>query len=202
MKCLLDLLSSDKNPSAEAAKLYALLTSINKLLRDEQTREKYDGHLKRGFPSWKGSGYYYKKYKPGVGSVFVFVLLVISFVQYTSAWGIYYVKIAVAKAEHAELLEQIAAKKKKKSSYVEEVPELDLSYPKPSVMDVVFFQIPKALWRKVTGAKTEEALSKTLSSSPAVEPTSTSNKNTPKLSKRKLKKMAAGNSGDDSSFIE
>jgi hypothetical protein len=190
---------SDKNPSKEAAKLYALLTSINKLLRDEQTREKYDGHLKRGFPVWKGSGYYYKKYKPGVGSVFVFVLVVISFVQYTSAWGIYYVKIAVAKAEHAEALAQVAAKKKKKSSYMEDVPEPNLDFVKPSVLDVLFFQIPLGLFRRLTGKKTVVA---DASPKETTEPQASSGRSTPKLSKRKLKKIAAGGDDTDSRFIE
>ena len=32
-------------------------------------RERYDHFLKNGFPRWKGTGYYYARFRPGLGSV-------------------------------------------------------------------------------------------------------------------------------------
>ncbi|KAJ5818328.1 hypothetical protein N7474_003919 [Penicillium riverlandense] len=32
-------------------------------------RERYDHFLKNGFPRWKGTGYYYERFRPGLGSV-------------------------------------------------------------------------------------------------------------------------------------
>jgi hypothetical protein len=80
-----------------------LLTSISDILKTPEKRGKYDGHLKRGFPVWKGSGYYYRKFKPGVGFVVFVIVVFISVVQYLSAWGIYYMNIYVAKVISPEM---------------------------------------------------------------------------------------------------
>lgn len=49
---------------------------INKILLGE-SRARYDHFLKNGFPKWKGTGYYYSRFRPGFGSVlmglFIFV---------------------------------------------------------------------------------------------------------------------------------
>jgi hypothetical protein len=34
-------------------------------------RERYDYFLKHGFPRWRGTGYYYSRFRPGLGSVLV-----------------------------------------------------------------------------------------------------------------------------------
>lgn len=34
-------------------------------------RERYDHFLSNGFPKWKGTGYYYARFRPGLGSVLV-----------------------------------------------------------------------------------------------------------------------------------
>ena len=39
-------------------------------------RDRYDHFLKNGFPTWKGTEYYYSRYRPGLGTVLVGVLLV------------------------------------------------------------------------------------------------------------------------------
>lgn len=38
-------------------------------------RERYDYFLKNGFPRWKGTGYYYSRFRPGLGSVLVGLFL-------------------------------------------------------------------------------------------------------------------------------
>ncbi|OJJ59318.1 hypothetical protein ASPSYDRAFT_149748 [Aspergillus sydowii CBS 593.65] len=38
-------------------------------------RERYDYFLKNGFPKWRGTGYYYSRFRPGLGSVLVGLLL-------------------------------------------------------------------------------------------------------------------------------
>lgn len=43
---------------------------INKILLGEG-RARYDHFLKNGFPKWKGTGYYYARFRPGFGSVLV-----------------------------------------------------------------------------------------------------------------------------------
>ncbi|OQD70027.1 hypothetical protein PENDEC_c027G00554 [Penicillium decumbens] len=39
-------------------------------------RERYDHFLKNGFPLWKGTGYYYSRFRPGLGSVLIGLFLV------------------------------------------------------------------------------------------------------------------------------
>ncbi|KAL4783494.1 hypothetical protein BJX76DRAFT_329863 [Aspergillus varians] len=39
-------------------------------------RERYDYFMKNGFPKWKGTGYYYSRFRPGLGSVLIGLFLV------------------------------------------------------------------------------------------------------------------------------
>ncbi|TGJ78712.1 hypothetical protein E0Z10_g10052, partial [Xylaria hypoxylon] len=39
-------------------------------------RDRYDHFLKNGFPTWKGTEYYYSRYRPGLGTVLVGCLIV------------------------------------------------------------------------------------------------------------------------------
>lgn len=43
---------------------------MTNILRGEG-REHYDHFLNNGFPKWKGTGYYYARFRPGLGSVLV-----------------------------------------------------------------------------------------------------------------------------------
>ncbi|KAJ3272723.1 hypothetical protein HK104_004417 [Borealophlyctis nickersoniae] len=84
-------LHPDKNPDdPNAEKLYSTLTAIATLLKDPVARERYDGHLARGIPRWRGAGYFYNRYSPGVPMVLFLVIVAISFVQYVTAWINYF----------------------------------------------------------------------------------------------------------------
>ncbi|KAJ3326417.1 hypothetical protein HDU76_012933 [Blyttiomyces sp. JEL0837] len=82
-------LHPDKNPSKEAADLYALLTSINAILKDQGSRERYDRHRARGIPKWRGTGYFIARYKPGVPFIVTFCIGAISVAQYAALYIIY-----------------------------------------------------------------------------------------------------------------
>lgn len=60
----------------EASARFARLGVVADILRGPD-RERYDHFLYNGFPVWRGTGYYYQRYRPGLGSVllglFVFV---------------------------------------------------------------------------------------------------------------------------------
>ncbi|KAI9641008.1 hypothetical protein NHQ30_010435 [Ciborinia camelliae] len=53
-----------------ASDRFTRLGLINKILLGEG-RARYDHFLKNGFPKWKGTGYYYARFRPGFGSVLV-----------------------------------------------------------------------------------------------------------------------------------
>jgi curved DNA-binding protein CbpA len=70
----------DKNPSKDADERWARLGLVNKVLRSDR-RERYDFFLKKGFPTWKGTDYYYKRYRPGLVTVAIFLYLFLSTAQ-------------------------------------------------------------------------------------------------------------------------
>lgn len=74
--------SSSKKPSQaevrkavkEASERQARLSLIANILRGP-SRDRYDHFLANGFPLWKGTDYYYNRYRPGLGTVLVGVFM-------------------------------------------------------------------------------------------------------------------------------
>ncbi|KAF1953973.1 DNAJ domain-containing protein [Byssothecium circinans] len=54
---------------------YQRLSVIAELLKGPD-RARYDHFLKNGFPKWRGTGYYYTRFRPGLGSVMLGLLVV------------------------------------------------------------------------------------------------------------------------------
>lgn len=54
---------------------YQRLSVVANILKGPE-RERYDHFLKNGFPKWKGTGYYYARFRPGLGSVLLGLLVV------------------------------------------------------------------------------------------------------------------------------
>jgi len=54
---------------------YQRLSVIANVLKGPD-RERYDHFLRNGFPAWRGSGYYYQRFRPGLGSVLFGMLVV------------------------------------------------------------------------------------------------------------------------------
>ena len=65
-----------KATAKAASDRFARLGIVTNILRGSG-RERYDHFLSNGFPKWKGTGYYYARFRPGLGTVltglFVFV---------------------------------------------------------------------------------------------------------------------------------
>ncbi|KFY46063.1 hypothetical protein V495_02675 [Pseudogymnoascus sp. VKM F-4514 (FW-929)] len=69
--------NAEINAAAKAASdRFARLGLVQKLLKGPE-RKRYDHFLSNGFPVWKGTGYYYARFRPGFGTVllglFIFV---------------------------------------------------------------------------------------------------------------------------------
>ncbi len=68
--------SEIKATTKAASDRFARLGIVTNILRGPG-RERYDHFLANGFPKWKGTGYYYARFRPGLGSVlaglFIFV---------------------------------------------------------------------------------------------------------------------------------
>ena len=54
----------------KASERYARLGSVAEILKGPG-RERYDFFLSSGFPKWRGTGYYYARFRPGLGSVLI-----------------------------------------------------------------------------------------------------------------------------------
>ncbi|KAG8798596.1 hypothetical protein FRB91_011980 [Serendipita sp. 411] len=75
-------LHPDKNYGVPGAnERYARLGVVAQILRSEG-RERYDFWMKRGVPKWRGTGYYYSRFRPGLGTVLVFLTLLTSSLQH------------------------------------------------------------------------------------------------------------------------
>ncbi|KAG8865233.1 hypothetical protein FRB96_000123 [Tulasnella sp. 330] len=76
-------LHPDKNPNVKGIQQrYARLGVVAAILRDAERRERYDFFFKNGVPKWRGTGYYYSRYRPGLISVLLFLLILTSGMQY------------------------------------------------------------------------------------------------------------------------
>lgn len=60
----------------EASSRFERLSLVTNILRGPE-RQRYDHFVSNGFPTWRGTGYYYERFRPGLGSVlfglFIFV---------------------------------------------------------------------------------------------------------------------------------
>lgn len=60
----------------EASARFERLSLVANVLRGPE-RARYDHFLKNGFPVWRGTGYYYQRFRPGLGSVLLGLFVVL-----------------------------------------------------------------------------------------------------------------------------
>ncbi|KAJ3736254.1 DnaJ-domain-containing protein [Lentinula guzmanii] len=76
-------LHPDKNPgNKKIAERFARLGVVSAILRNPASRKSYDFFYKNGVPKWRGTGYYYSRFRPGLGTVLTFLIVLSSGVQY------------------------------------------------------------------------------------------------------------------------
>lgn len=76
-------LHPDKNPGVKGIeKRFARLGVVSTILRNPESRKRYDFFYKNGVPKWKGTGYFYSRFRPGLGTVVVFLVILTSVFQY------------------------------------------------------------------------------------------------------------------------
>lgn len=73
-----------KSERKTAEERFQRLSLVGNILRDNSLRQRYDYFLAKGFPKWKGTGYYYSKFRPGVVLTFFVIFLLVSTFQYVS----------------------------------------------------------------------------------------------------------------------
>ncbi|KAH7887670.1 DnaJ-domain-containing protein [Phlebopus sp. FC_14] len=76
-------LHPDKNPGVKGIQeRFSRLGVIANILRSPERRERYDFFYKNGVPKWRGTGYYYTRFRPGLGTVLVFLTILTTGLQY------------------------------------------------------------------------------------------------------------------------
>ncbi|KAI5455130.1 hypothetical protein NCC49_002401 [Naganishia albida] len=76
-------LHPDKNPNVKDVHArFARLGTITEILRDPTKRTRYDFFFKNGVPKWRGTGYYYSRFRPSIIHVVLFLVLISSVVHY------------------------------------------------------------------------------------------------------------------------
>ncbi|KAK7061800.1 RNA-dependent RNA polymerase [Favolaschia claudopus] len=76
-------LHPDKNPNDKKIhERFARLGVVSTILRNKESRDRYDFFYKNGVPVWRGTGYYYSRFRPGLGTVLTFLILVTSGFHY------------------------------------------------------------------------------------------------------------------------
>ncbi|KAL6454396.1 SPAC2E1P5.03 Uncharacterized J domain-containing protein C2E1P5.03 [Candida maltosa Xu316] len=65
--------TASKNQRKKANERFQRLSLVGNILRDQSLKRRYDYFYTKGFPKWKGTGYYYSKFRPGV--IFTFTIL-------------------------------------------------------------------------------------------------------------------------------
>ncbi|KAI9265018.1 DnaJ domain-containing protein [Phascolomyces articulosus] len=84
-------LHPDKNKKdVQAREKFARLGKVVAILRDSAKRERYDHFYKNGVPRWRGTGYYYSRFRPGLGTVIVFLVFISGGMQYIAGWINFY----------------------------------------------------------------------------------------------------------------
>ncbi|KAJ2651029.1 hypothetical protein IWW40_002048 [Coemansia sp. RSA 1250] len=71
-----------KQESAQETKRFQRYSLVVNILRDKESRKRYNFFRKNGVPVWRGTGYLYRRWRPGFVSVIVGLLLFVSFMQY------------------------------------------------------------------------------------------------------------------------
>ncbi|WVR09110.1 hypothetical protein IAU60_006172 [Kwoniella sp. DSM 27419] len=76
-------LHPDKNPGVKnIQERFARLGVIAQILRSPEKRERYNFFHKNGVPRWRGTGYYYSRYRPTLSHTIVFLIALTSGLHY------------------------------------------------------------------------------------------------------------------------
>ncbi|WVF65618.1 hypothetical protein IAT40_000348 [Kwoniella sp. CBS 6097] len=76
-------LHPDKNPGVKnIQERFARLGVIAQILRSPEKRERYNFFHKNGVPRWRGTGYYYSRYRPTLSHTLAFLIVLTSAFHY------------------------------------------------------------------------------------------------------------------------
>jgi len=96
-------------------------------------------------PVWKGTGYFYKRHRPGLVGVSVFLIVFASAVHYLLLWVGKWTQVARIQEELDR--REVIKKKKKKVDELKELEEIEnVSIESPRLSQVIGWQLVKLTW--------------------------------------------------------
>ncbi|KAG4304909.1 hypothetical protein PORY_001584 [Pneumocystis oryctolagi] len=75
----------DKKSYKISQERFSRLKLITDILKNDESKKRYDFFYKNGFPKWKGNGYYYSRYRPSLIFVLLILIMISSTLQYIIA---------------------------------------------------------------------------------------------------------------------
>jgi len=85
-------LHPDKTTDKKDRELYTQINLIINILRDKNARKRYDYFLKVGVPKWRGTGYFFSRYKPSIRFAVIAIVSGICIMQILLSWTNYHTK--------------------------------------------------------------------------------------------------------------
>lgn len=76
--------SASRSDKKKANERFQRLSLVGNILRDQSLKRRYDYFYTKGFPKWKGTGYYYSKFRPGIIFTLIILYVLVGFLHFFS----------------------------------------------------------------------------------------------------------------------
>lgn len=112
-----DKVTGSKSLKKQAEERFQRLSLVGNILRDQSLRRRYDYFHSKGFPRWKGTGYYYSKFRPG--------LIMTVMILYIIVGGIHFVAMKISRKQDFKRLRDLKEETKKQAWGGSQIPPAD-----------------------------------------------------------------------------
>lgn len=112
-----DKVTGSKLLKKQAEERFQRLSLVGNILRDQSLRRRYDYFHSKGFPRWKGTGYYYSKFRPG--------LIMTVMILYIIVGGIHFVAMKISRKQDFKRLRDLKEETKKQAWGGSQIPPAD-----------------------------------------------------------------------------
>lgn len=102
-----DKVSGSKSLKKQAEERFQRLSLVGNILRDQSLRRRYDYFHSKGFPRWKGTGYYYSKFRPGIIMTVMILYIIVG--------GIHFVAMKISRKQDFKRLKDLKEETKKQA---------------------------------------------------------------------------------------
>lgn len=112
-----DKVTGSKSLKKQAEERFQRLSLVGNILRDQSLRRRYDYFHSKGFPRWKGTGYYYSKFRPGI--------IMTVMILYVIVGGIHFVAMKISRKQDFKRLRDLKEQTKKQAWGGSQIPPAD-----------------------------------------------------------------------------